>query len=70
MIFGLIQVRKTDSESDTSSVVHESESYEKVRFFATFCTVPHGVAHPRSAFLGVSEVNADFNGEINVLECF
>jgi len=32
--------------------------------------VPHGVTHPRFAFLGVSGVNVDFDDEINVLECF
>ena len=59
----------TDSESDTSSVVHESEPYEKVSDFSQ-PFVPHSVAHPRFAFLGVSGVNVDFDDEINVLECF
>jgi len=59
----------SDRDSDTSSVVHESEPYEKVSdFLQPF--VPHGVAHPRFAFLGASGVNVDFDDEINVLECF
>jgi hypothetical protein len=33
-------------------------------------SVPHGVARPRFAFLGVSGVNADFDDETSVLECF
>ena len=32
--------------------------------------VPHVVARPRFAFLGVSGVNVEFDDEINVLECF
>jgi hypothetical protein len=32
--------------------------------------VPHGVARPRFAFLGVSGVNVDFDNENSVLECF
>ena len=59
----------TDSESDTSSVVHESELYEKVPDFSQ-PFVPYGVAHPRFAFLGVSGVNVDFDDETSVLECF
>jgi len=59
----------TDSELDTSSVVHESEPYEKVSDFSQ-PFVPHGMADPRFAFLGVSGVNVDFDDEINVLECF
>ena len=58
-----------DSESDTSSVVHESELYAKVSDFSQ-PFVPHGVAHPRFAFLRVSGVTVDFDDEINVLECF
>jgi hypothetical protein len=42
----------TDSDSDTSNVVHESESSEEVSDFSQHF-VPHGVAHPRFAFLGV-----------------
>jgi hypothetical protein len=59
----------TDSESDTSSVVHESEPYEKVSDFSQRF-VPHGMARPRFAFLGVSGVNANFDDETSVLECF
>ena len=59
----------TDSESDKSSVVCESEPYEEVSDFSQ-PFVPHGVAHPRFAFLGVSGVNVNFNDEVNVLECF
>ena len=70
MTFGLIQVRKIQKgDSDTSSIVHESESYEEVSdFLQPF--VPHGMARPRFAFLSVSGVNVDFDGEISVLECF
>jgi hypothetical protein len=60
-----------DSErgSNTSSVVHESESYEEVSDFSqTF--VPHCVARPRFAFLSVSGVNVDFDDKTSVLECF
>jgi hypothetical protein len=32
--------------------------------------VPHGVARPRFAFLGVSGANVDFGNEVSVLECF
>jgi len=50
----------SERDSDTSSVVHESELYEKVSDFSqTF--VPNGVARPRFAFLGVSGVNVDFD---------
>jgi len=59
----------SDRDSDTSSVVHESEPYEEVSDFSQ-PFVPHGVASPRFAFLGVSGVNVDFDDEINVLECF
>jgi hypothetical protein len=46
----------SDSESDTSNVVHESEPYEEMLYFShTF--VPHGMARPRFGFLGVSGVN-------------
>ena len=59
----------SDRDSDTSSVVNESVSYEEVSdFFHPF--VHHGVARPRFSFLGVSGVNVDFDYEINVLECF
>jgi len=57
----------TDSESGTGSVVYESEPYEKGQIFRNLF-VPHGVARPRFAFLGVSGVNVDFDDEINVLE--
>jgi hypothetical protein len=59
----------SERDSDTSSVVHESEPYKEVSDFSqTF--VPHGMAYPGFAFLGVSGVNVDFNDEISVLECF
>jgi len=49
--------------------VHESEPCEEVSDFSqTF--VPHSVARPRFAFLGVSGVNVDFDDETSVLECF
>ena len=49
--------------------MHESEPCEEVSDFSqTF--VPHGVARPRFAFLGVSGVNVDFDDETSVLECF
>jgi hypothetical protein len=54
---------------DTSSVLHESEPYEEVsEFLQPF--LPHGMARPRFAFLGLSGVNVDFDDETNVLECF
>jgi len=59
----------SESDSDTSSVVHESEPIEEVSDFSQRF-VPHGVARPRFAFLGVSGVNVDFDDEIKVLECF
>jgi hypothetical protein len=46
----------SDNESDTSSVVHESEQYEELSYFS-HPFVPHGVAHPRFAFLGVNGMN-------------
>jgi len=49
--------------------VNESVSYEEVSAFS-HPFVPHGVAHPRFAFLGVCVVNVDFDDEISVLECF
>ena len=49
--------------------MHESEPCEEVSDFSQ-PFVPHGVVHPRFAFLTVSEVNVDFDDEINVLECF
>jgi len=59
----------SESDSDTSSVVHESEPIEEVSDFSQRF-VPHGVARPRYAFLSVSGVNVDFDNEIKVLECF
>jgi len=59
----------SDGDSDTSSVVNESVLYEEVSDFS-HPFVPHGVARPRFAFLGVCGVNVDFDDEINVLECF
>jgi hypothetical protein len=59
----------TDRDSDTSSVVHESEPSEEVSDFSQ-PFVPHGVVCPRFAFLNVSAVNVDFDDEINVLDCF
>jgi len=47
--------------------VHESEPREVVSDVSQ-PFVPHGVAHPRFAFLGVSGVNVDFDDEVNVLE--
>jgi len=59
----------SEKDSDTSSVVHESEPCEEVSDFSqTF--VPHSAARPRFAFLGVSGVNVDFEDETSVLECF
>jgi hypothetical protein len=48
-----------DSDSDliTSNVVHESEPYEELSYFS-HPFLPHGVACPRFAFLGVSGMNA------------
>ena len=59
----------SESESDTSSVVHESELYEEVSDFSPHF-VPHGVASPRFAFIGSRGVNVDFDDETDVLECF
>jgi len=59
----------SDRDSNTSSVVHESEPYEKVSDFSQ-PFVPHSVARPRFALLGASGVNVAFDVEINVLECF
>jgi hypothetical protein len=59
----------TDRDSDTSSIVHESESSDEVSDFSQHF-VPHSVARRRFAFLGVSGVNVDFDDEINVLDCF
>ena len=50
----------SDSESDISSVVHESEPYEEVSDFSP-PFVPHGMASPRFAFLDSSGVNVDFD---------
>ena len=59
----------SDSESDTSSVVHENEPYEEVSdFLPPF--IPHGMASPGFAFLDSSGVNVDFDDETSVLECF
>jgi hypothetical protein len=58
----------SDSESDTSSAVHESELYEVSDFSQP--SVPHGMAHPRLAFLSVSGMNVDFHDKTSVLECF
>jgi hypothetical protein len=59
----------TDRDSDTTTVVHEIEPYEEVSVFSQ-SFVPLGLARPRFAFLRVCGVNVDFDGEINVLECF
>ena len=59
----------SEGDSDTSSIVHESEPYEEVSYFSQ-PFVPHDVARPRIAFLSVSGVNVDFDDEISVLECF
>ena len=59
----------SDGDSDTSSVLNESVSYEEVSDFSQ-PFVPHSVVCPRFAFLGVSGVNVDFDDDIYVLECF
>ena len=59
----------SDGDSDTGNVANESVSYEEVSHFSQ-PLVPHGVARPRFAFLGVSGANVDFDDEINILECF
>jgi hypothetical protein len=59
----------SDSESDTSSVLHEIELYEGVLDFSRRF-VRHCVSHPRLAFLHVSGVNVDFDDGNSVLECF
>ena len=59
----------SDRDSDTSSVVHETEPYEKISDFSQ-PFVPHGVARRRFAFLGASGVNVDFDDEINVRNVF
>ena len=67
--FFYISEEDSESESDTSSVVHESEPYGDMSdFLSPF--VPHGVASPMFAFLGSSGVNVDFDNETSVLECF
>ena len=59
----------SEGDSDTRTIVHESEPYEEVSdFLQPF--VPHCVARPRFAFLSVSGVNVEFDDEISVLECF
>jgi hypothetical protein len=52
----VISEEDSDSESDTSNVVHEIEPYEKLSCFSR-PFVPHGVARPRFTFLGVSGMN-------------
>ena len=47
----------SDSDLDTSNVVHEIEPYEEMSYFS-HPFLPHGVARPRYAFLGVSGMNA------------
>jgi hypothetical protein len=47
----------SDSEWDTSNVVHESERYEELSSYFSHPFVLHGVACPRFAFLGVSGMN-------------
>jgi hypothetical protein len=59
----------SESESDTSSVVHERESYKELSDFSLPFR-PHGMAHPRFAFFGVSGVNVNLDDETSVLECF
>ena len=61
--------KDSDSESDTDSIVHESEPDEEVSDL-TQPFVPHSVACPISAFLGVNRVNVDCDDETSVLECF
>jgi hypothetical protein len=64
-----ISEEDSNNESDTSSVVYESELYEEVSdFLPPF--ILHNMAHPRFAFLGISGVNVDFDNETGVLECF
>jgi len=47
----------SDSDSDRSNVVHESELFEELSYFShPFLT--HGMARPRFAFLRVSGMNA------------
>jgi len=53
----------SEGNSDTSSIVHESEPYEEVSHFTQPC-VPHSMACPRFAFLSVSGMNVDFGDEI------
>jgi len=67
--FFYISEKDTDSEWDTSSVVHEIVPYDKLSDFSQ-PFVTHGAARPRYAFLGVSRVNADFDDKTSVLECF
>jgi len=57
----------SEGDSDTSSIVHESETYEEVSDFSQ-PFVPHSVGRPRFAFLNVSGVNVDFDDEISGLE--
>jgi len=46
----------SECESNTSNVVHESEPHEELSYFL-HPFVPHGMARPRFAFLGVSGMN-------------
>ena len=61
--------KDSERDSDTSSVVHESELYEEMSNFLQHF-VPHSVASPRFALLSVSGVNVDFDDETSVLEYF
>jgi len=68
-LFDASEEDSSDSELETCSVVHESELYEEVSDFSQ-PFVPHGMARPRFAFLGVSGVYVDFDDETSILECF
>jgi len=68
-LFDTSEEDSSDSELETSSVVHESELYEEVSDFSQ-PFVPYGMARPRFAFLGVSGVNVDFDDVTSILECF
>jgi hypothetical protein len=59
----------SDSDSDTSSVVRESELYEEISDISQHF-VPQGVPRPRLAFIGVSGVNVDCDDKISFLEYF
>jgi hypothetical protein len=60
--------KDSDRDSDTSSIVHESELYVEVSDFSQ-SFVPHGMVRPRYVFLSVNGVNVDFDDKIYVLEC-